>query len=604
MNTNSSHYDAILEAEKYIDNMDSSFEIIQTGVTKDYYLDMMEVAVNAYKKEELELRVHQQELIPIQDIQAFSRITSAIGILLAHGRISEYNTLWEKMMDQCCRDIGNEREDQMADFALKEIMLVFKAMGDKVTSSKKAEWAEKLKEFNPYVAYQLTLEKTKVSDLHNILIYNLAGEYLRETEGFVDTTDYFERHWPTQFERFDENGMYADPGAPILYDLTTRVQMQLILGNGYKGKFFDRLDGYLKKAGLMTLFMQSPCYELPYGGRSNQYLFNEALIAANCEYEASRYKRLGDMKKAMIFKRSAHLAVNSIKRWLNEKPPKHIKNFYSADSKYGTESYGYYDKYMMTMGNFIYIAYLFSDDSIPESLCPAELGGYVFKTSPRFHKVFANSNHHGIEIDYKADTKYDSTGIGRYHKMGIPSELALSTPFTDHPAFELAARVLKGRLSICAGWECGNGNIQYLSELSDNLNCNFQFLRQNGEEVVFRMEYTGSSIIGCEGVSETYTLNKEGVAILAELTSPVVDKIYYQLPLLATNGMNRTAMSTTCKGISINMDDYTYHISTDGLISVDMTRFGNRNGEYNLGRIHRAGTLVHVYLSLVNNCFS
>jgi hypothetical protein len=602
MKTDSSHYDAVLEAEKYIDNMDSSLEIIQTGITKDYYLDMMELAVNAYKKEELELRVHQQELIPIQDIQAFSRITSVVGILLAQGRISEYDTLWEKMMDQCCRDIGNEREDQMADFAMKEIMLVFKAMGDKVTPSKKAEWTEKLTEFNPYTAYQLTLEKTKASDLHNILIYNLAGEYLRETEGFVDTTDYFERHWPTQFERFDENGMYADPGAPILYDLTTRVQMQLILGNGYKGKFADRLDGYLKKAGLMTLFMQSPCFELPYGGRSNQYLFNEALIAANCEYEASRYKRLGDMKKAMIFKRSAHLAVKSLKRWLDEKPPKHIKNFYSIDSKYGTENYGYYDKYMMTMGNFIYIAYLFSDDSIPESLCPAELGGYVFKTSPSFHKVFANSNHHGLEIDYKADTKYDSTGIGRYHRMGIPTELALSIPFSDHPAYELTAAVLKGRISISAGWEYESGNIQYLSELSDGLNCNFLLLRQNQKEVVFRMEYTGSCIKGCDGFSETYTINQKGVAILAELINPIANMIYYQLPLLATNGKNRTVLSTTVNCINLNMDNYAYQIITDGIISVDPTQYGNRNGEYNMGRIQKDGAVVHVQLLLTSHC--
>lgn len=601
MNTDSYHYDGIFEAEKYIDHMDCSNDTIQTGITKDYYLDMMELAVNAYKKEELELRVHQQEQVPIYDIQAFSRITSVIGLLLSHGRIGEYNSLWIKMMDQCCRDIGNERNDQMTDFAMKEIMLVYKAMKDKVSPSRKAQWARKLKEFNPYTAYTLTIEKTKAPELHNILVYNLAGEYLRETEGFVDTTDYFGRHWPTQFKRFDENGMYMDPGAPILYDLTTRVHMQLILGYGYNGEFVDRLDGYLKKAGLMTLFMQSPCYELPYGGRSNQYLFNEALIAANCEYEASRYKELGDIKKAMIFKRSAHLAVASIKRWLNEKPPKHIKNFYSIDSKYGTESYGYYDKYMMTMGSFIYSAYLFADDSIMESKCPAELGGYVFKTSPSFHKVFANSNQQGIEIDYKADTTYDSTGIGRYHKIGIPTELALSVPLTDRPGYELSKDVLARRVSICVGWEDKNGDIQYLSELSDGLDCNLILIRQNKEEVVFCMEYTGSSIHGCVGVRETYTLNQEGVFILAELLSPVVNKIYYQLPLLATNGKNSTILSTIENGISLSMDNYSYDISTDGITSIDEVHYGNRNGEYKIGTIQRDGINLQVKLSLVSD---
>jgi hypothetical protein len=290
--------------------------------------------------------------------------------------------------------------------------------------------------------------------------------------------------------------------------------------------------------------------------------------------------------------------VKSIQRWLNEKPPKHIKNFYPTDTKFGTENYGYYDKYMVTMGTFVYIAYLFSDDTIQEYPCPAEVGGYFFKTSAAFHKVFANCKYHGIEIDYKADHKYDSTGIGRYHKAGAPSELALSIPFSENPVYELAEDVVKKGVSICPGWEDGRGTIQYLSKLSNGLSCKILVISQNKEEVVFSMEYTDQGMTGCKAVIETYTVNQEGITIDATLSAPVGDRIYYQIPLLFTNGKDMTSLSSTADYAVLSLGNNSYHIKTDGIISIDTTRYGNRNGEYNLARIQKDGNAVKVQLQL------
>ena len=40
--------------------------------------------------------------------------------------------------------------------------------------------------------------------------------------------------------------------------------------------------------------MQSVTGEMAFGGRSNQYLFNEAYLASACAYEAARYAKEGD----------------------------------------------------------------------------------------------------------------------------------------------------------------------------------------------------------------------------------------------------------------------------------------------------------------------
>jgi hypothetical protein len=397
-------------------------------------------------------------------MHAFTRLTYSIAVLLSNNRKSEYKDLWLKMMDVCCRDVCKITEGIMPDFAVKEIMLAYKAMSKQIPGEMRRQWLSYLKKVEPYVNYERVY--TKSDELNNINIYNLSGEYLRETEGLTDTTDYYDKHWPLQYKNFDINGMYIDPNAPMLYDITTRVHMQLILGSGYNGIYKTKLDEYLKNAGYMTLFMQSSANQLPFGGRSNQFHFNEALVAANCEYEAVRYKKLGDLKTAGVFKRTARLAAKSIERWIIDNPPMQIKNFYPNENMFGTEDYAYYDKYIVTLGSFISTAYMYADDTIQEVPCPSELGGYVFQTSNIFHKVFANCLGNSIEIDTRADAHYDSTGIGRFHKNGVPTELALSVPFTSHPNYNLPEELLKGDISISPGWDNGCGKKQFLSQLS------------------------------------------------------------------------------------------------------------------------------------------
>ena len=583
-----------MDFEMYINNMKKPSDFMPTGSTKELYLEIIEKSVEAYNQDDLEERVKKHENSTIEDIQAFSRLTCAIAALIANGRKLHYYELWQRMMDICCRDSNKIKGNSMLDFSIKEIMLAFKLMQDKVPEDKRIYWLEELRKVDPYYNYYYTYDK--VPNLHNINIYNMAGEYLRETEGLTSTEDYFDKHWPIQLEKFDCDGMYIDPGSPILYDVATRVQIQYILGFGYKGKYFDELDSKLKKGGLFTLFSQSSVFQLPYGGRSNQYQFNEALIAANAEYEAQRYKKLGDFKTAGAFKRCARLAAKSILPWLEGfKPPKHIKNYYPIESKYGTEEYGYYDKYMITLGCFIYAAFLFADDSIEEYPCPAEIGGFVFETSSTFHKIFANCCGSSLEIDTKADFHDDSTGLGRCHKTGFPSELALSHPFTSKPSYFLPKSVTKRNISFCAGWEY-KGKTLYLCELSDGLEHEINMNFITNERICFAITYYGHALKGCSAVKETYTLSAEGMRIETQIIDPDCPRIHYMLPLFIDNGLQEAVIDSTTTSVSIKLSQYNLFIETNGSLQISKEQYGNRNGKYKLAEVISKNQSINILL--------
>lgn len=574
-----------MDFKTYLDTLEKPAAFEATGITREFYLDVVELCVNAYPREAIERKVQKYERERINDPHAFSRLTSALGILLASGRKKDFYGLWEKMMDQCCRDLPKITGDIRVDFCVKEIMLAYKAMKGRIPEARKQQWLEGLGKIDPYINYcSLARKDEDKGSLHNVNIYNMAGEYLRESEDLTDTREYFQKHWPSQLENFDENGMYKDPSCPMLYDLTTRCQIQLILGFGYRGEFSGALDERLKKAGLWTLFMQSAAFEFPYGGRSNQFIFNEALIAANCEYEASRYKKLGDLKLAGSFKRSARLAACSIKRWLEVHPPKHIKNFFPVESLYGTEDYGYYDKYMVTLGCFIYIAYLFSDDSIEEFPCPAETGGFAFSTSPSFHKIFANCCGQSIEIDTKADLHYDSTGLGRYHKKGVPTELALSVPFTATPSYNLSEGLKSRNQTIGPGWEMENSELQFLSGLSEGLEHTVEFSEITRDRIKFSVLYSGKAFNGCQGVRESYLLDKNGLEIQVELIEPKTNRLYFTVPLFLNNGKDSSCVSSSDSGIAVILKDYKYIALSGTKVNMEEEKVGNRNGEYGIAQ--------------------
>ena len=593
-----------MDFAKYIDAFDKPEEFCDTGLDKNIYLDIMDLALDAYSIEHLQQMTDSYRDSIVEDIHAFSRLTAALGLLIAKGRRGEHKELWISMMDCCYRDMHRITGNMKLDFTTKEIMPVYKAMSPYVDDAKKKHWLDDLEKIRPYENYRATLDFLPPEKLHNINIFNMVGEYLRQTEGLTDTTEYFQRHWPVQLEKFDANGMYREPHTPILYDVAVRYSLELMFHFGYDGEFAGKLDKYMEKAAYFTLFMQSSNFELPYGGRSNQFLFGEAYVAGVCEYEARRYKAKGDMKTAGMFKRCARLTMGSVMRWIKETyPPKHNRNFYPVESNHGEECYAYYDKYMITLAVNSYLAFLYADDSIDEYPCPQECGGYVFETSEDFHKIFACCKGNFIQIDTCGDPHYDSTGFGRYHKAGVPSELGISVPFAKHPEYKVSEGLCTDSVSLSIGWDTGEGQIQYLSDISEVICHKLEVVECSDSVVRFNVTYTGEGIKGCSALVEKYTLDENGVCVTSEAVDAAVDKIYCKVPVFRSNGKDEGSITDISNStLSVRMNDCVYSVATDGCIKLSHRTIANRNGEYYIADVVKTGNnSLELKLSLYTN---
>ncbi|MBQ3592163.1 MAG: hypothetical protein II979_09490, partial [Clostridia bacterium] len=409
---------------------------------------------------------------------------------------------------------------------------------------------------------------------------------LRETAGLCDASDFLNRQIPSQLLSVEENGMYRDPNDPILYDLATRCQFAVLLHFGYNGKYRDALDDCLRRSGMLTLQMQSVTGEMAFGGRSNQYLFNEAYLASVCAYEASRYSRAGNMALAGQFQDAAALAADSILVWLDRLEGKrHIKNRYPMDSSYGCEGYGYFDKYMISLASFIYLAYLFTTETILPVPCPARCGGFTAHTSVHFHKFMANCGGYFLEWDTAADPHYDATGLGRIHKAGAPSELMLSVPFAEKPVYRIrdgkpadpfCGQTFAdpdrnpGPLAMCGG-VLQDGKWRFASDAGD--------IREIRSIVETDTRVT-VELVNSLGQTERYSITSDGI----EITVTGEGRIAYALPLFVHNGTDG-AFREYADGLShavVCYQGWLYRITASDTLRDTKQDYRNRNGTYTL----------------------
>ena len=559
---------------------------------KQDYLKIMKAAADAYSYEYVESLYEENRKNGIKE-PGISRLTAILGILISQGFKKEYYDLWIRLMDMCCSQLHTIRDGN--DFAVREIMSCIVETKRVVPKEKTDEWLMlmgKIRYLDNYSVYAETL-KDKV---HNIGVYGMVCEQLREAEGLCDTTGYFDIQIPCQLKGFDELGMYKDPGCPMLYDLATRVQFSLFLFYGYKGEYRTQIDDNLKKGGLMSLMMQSACGEVPYGGRSNQMVFNEAYQCACFEYEAVRYKKQGNYELAGQFKAAAKKSYEAILSRCNRIPLKHVKNGYSWDSLFGCEWYAYYDKYMITLGSFAYMAYLFCDDSIEDIPCPAQKGGYVVKTSDDFHKVFANACGYSIQIDIKADTGYDATGIGRIHKVGISPETALSCPFPKSPKYIIAdIKMAKmpdrdkiapfmtdnpGFLSICPGLINEEGKLIQLCDFSKELESKVNVTKEKADCVEFDITYTSASFTGFTYMKEHYLLDEKGLNVCFTTDACETYERVYIVPVIKTNKESDSVISIEKDTLIAQYKQHTYTVTSKGCTLDIQEDYANRNGIY------------------------
>lgn len=405
------------------------------------YFDLMEKVLEAYSLEHIR-RYTDTVLKNGLEEHGFPRLTANIGILISHGRKTELKDDFIKMMDLCCSEIpvalGINGINVGNDFSVKEIVFCLLEVEKARIVEKEIteQWREKLAKINPYTTYS-KIASVPPKPIDNWAAFGAASEQVRKYAGIGDESVFIEDQMKALLLCFDENGMFCDPGNPIVYDLVTRLQFAIALYFGFEGESRDALEENLLKSADMTLKMQSVTGELPFGGRSIQFLHNETLFTALCEYYAGVFKQKGDLDKAGQFKSAAKRAVESILPWLQEKPIRHIRNYYEVDSGFGCEGYAYYDKYMITVASWLYMAYMMADDAIEEVDFLERENAYICETSDSFHKVFCRFGDYFVELDTRASSIYDASGVGRIHKKGSPSTICMSVPFCKNPKYKI-----------------------------------------------------------------------------------------------------------------------------------------------------------------------
>ena len=431
------------------------------------YLDLMEIAVGAYDDQRIEAYVREAETRGVEE-HGFPRLAANLARLVASGRMTERRELLSRMLTVACASAGKGPMPPRSggnEFSVRELVSAVMALEKaKVFPLKQLEaWKEDLRRVNANRDYTWAGTNRLGGKVgHNWPLFGAASEQARIYYHLGGDAGYVEAWVGDQLRHFDENGMYRDPHEPAVYDFIGRMCYMLILHFGYAGRYRSAVEQVLEKSAEPTLSMLSVCGEIPFGGRSNQFLHNHTMYAAVAEWYAGFFARRGDAVKAARFRAAANRAIAAMEPWLEARPLHHVKNLYppphSSNARnveqrwFGCEPYAYFDKYMVTMASWAAIAGDFSSNL--QEVQPIQVDQIVqsFQTSRHFHWKFVHSANYTVQEDWQANSQYDATGVGRIHRRGAPAAICLSAPFAARPNYFIGGGVNPGPLAI-TGWK-------------------------------------------------------------------------------------------------------------------------------------------------------
>ena len=535
---------------------------VRTEGTSDRYLDIMEQAVRAYSDEHQERYLSDVERNGVQE-HGFPRLTANLAVLVANGRLPEKRAILQRMMTAACRDAAKGKMPPKSggnDFTVKELSIALRELTAKGTYPAEvlARWRDDLKRVRAETCYSV-VPPVGADRSYNWCVFGAASEQARLAMGYGGDPAFVERYVADQTRWFDENGMYRDPGQPAVYDLVTRLQFALILQYGYDGPSRGRLEALMDRSAAPTLRMLSACGEIPYGGRSNQFLHNHTFYSALCEWYARRFAARGDCMTAGRFKTAAARSLQALEAWLAVRPVRHVKNRYPADSGIGCEKYAYFDKYMATMGSWAMLARECRMNGIEPVECQTD---GVFQTSPDFHWVFLQAGDYSAQFDYQANPHYDCTGLGRLHRRGAPPQICLSTPCAKRPAYAVTG---KDRVDLAIVPVVGRDVKMALAKT---------------EEAVGRARVDWR--LG--DLSWRCILSSTGL----EMVLAGADEVKLTLPVLAFDGEREAQVRTDGRNVSVSYCGWVCTYATDGVVRDTGAVAENRNGRYR--RFEAAGS--------------
>jgi len=558
--------------KKRVDNRSKKI-FFKRGKANALYFDLIIHSLTGYDLDYIEKEIdkndHEVFLNEYRRI-VLVRISNILSFQIKNSINLKYLGLLKKLLFVLINDLISAKAAIGADFAMIEIYFALTNIKSLIKEQTYNEYISLLRDLNPYECYAINCRNTSIKEQQNFVIYNIVGEYLRSLLTGFDAFEYINENWEVQKTKFNNSGMYKDPNNPMVYDLSVRAHLALMLQLGYKGKLKREIEDILIKSSMITLHYISTAYVFPYGGRSNSYNMNEALHASLCEYYANVYYKKGEYKIAGAFKNSARKSIEELKRYKGH----HIKNFFDIHSNFGCEKYGTYEGYMVTTGCFMEMGYTIANKKIKEYTSPSTYGQYIFKTTDDFHKVFANNRKYFIEIDYNGDLDYEGSGLGRIHKKDIPIELALSMPFSNKPKYKLGEYKQEQALALGIGWYEKEKEV-YLAEQTFIKNAYVHTICENKRKVSFKITY----YLKQGKIIETYTINKKGVHVKSECDFA---KVFYHIPILINNGKDTTVQKYRYNGFKNYLLNYVYEANWDNNLSCTLKSeyIYNRSGIY------------------------
>jgi hypothetical protein len=577
----------------------------ETGLTRHHYLDLMERIVSQAVGWQDASGAIIDPVLGREWAHTTSRFASSGAVLLHFGRMPQLREPVGRAMDWVCSRLPKGLM-QAADFQMREIMTALTYLENIAEPAQVRRWSEDIAAVEPERIYtHVRPDGRNMETLANINVYAAAGEYLRARHGLAPAgpvvwgLDFCEKYLPSHLRaRFTEYGMYRDPGDPITYDITTRLQLATMLAFGYEGPCRPAIAELLRRGGLTTLLFVTPDGIVPYGGRSDQFHFREIIISALCELEARRYAA-SDRRLAGAFKRQARLSALAVDRWLLDmRPLRHLKQGFEPSRGWGIDPYGHYSVYSLLASSFLGLAALFADDRIEERPCPAETGGFVLELPGAFNKVFANCGGTWLEIDARADLAHNATGLGSVQMAGVPTELALAMPFSANPSYRLEPEYVPwAPLAIGPAWRV-RGQWRYLADQSAGLDSQLEVLEQGTHRAEFRLTYRTAA---GDSVQEHYLLEAGRLQIRSNATGDgPIGAMRFHVPLIVTDGLAASQIGAEAGLVRILYRGARYTVRFDPPLDmrIDERQIGNRNGLYKVLVLQTPGDSIGATLEL------
>ncbi len=455
-------------------------------------------------------------------------------------------------MDAATADlVAGKTADNHSNFYTVMLLQAYDVLRGHVPAARRAVWREHLARLVPEKIYRF-----KPQSETNWNLVAASGEWLRRQAGLTTDTSWMEIALDAQMKLWTAHGMYRDPHDPLAYDHFARYYVVNMLKNNYAGQHAAVLGELMERGAWTSLFMQSPHGELPCGGRSAHHQWNEAEQAMTYEFYAGEFARRGDSAAAGAFKRAARLSLKSIARW--QRPSGElwiVKNRFDPALRYGYEEYSFHSQYNLLTAAKLAIAYLRADDRIRERPCPAETGGFAFILQPAFHKVFANAGGMYLEIDTRADAKYNPTGLLRVHHPQINSQLSISDGVSQKRAYQTPQSPTRS-LSISPAWRDQAGAWHALAEHDETVlrDADVKVTSESPQRIEFEVVYAGALRGGATAVRQRFIVTPSRIEVMDTVEGDVT-RVRGYFPLLITDGRDETRIEVVGRRASATHKD-------------------------------------------------